>query len=274
MDARGRPIQDESDYREHPRVHTVSSQTASDKSSDRHSRENGRLEVSGRQGEESLYLQAVDSSRLRDDARMRTKQPINDAKVIQQQHQLHDDALRRTNSTQARISDVDRRSSHRSSRGSKHSGNDKSDQDRRLIDDQNVLRQQAKSIKQTSHSGSQQSCHRSSVRSRNSQEETTWDLQVAPVKDSQPLNGNPRQDIYDTPEENNRIEYNVARAIDPTYQTIGPTSKLNGQVGILETEQTVADVRPVPVIKNVKRPSKEEQKKKKKWFSKKDNSSS
>lgn len=256
--AKERPAQNDQIFRERERTHTTSARPSNHQESCR-----DQNEVNSRHVEESLYLQAVDSPHSKEygDARKRTK-PNAAATVEQQRIQP-----RYQDSTQLPDTEYMRKSNgNRSNRDTQnfHGVPEKIDQSRKLIDDQNVLRQQAKSIEQT-QSGSRQSRHRSSVKSRNREEETTWDLEVSPVTQAR----QPRRNIYDTPEENNRIQYdNVARSLDPTYQTIGPPSKLNGQLGILETEQNVADVRPVPVIQNVKRPSKEDQKKKKKWFSK------
>lgn len=300
VDAEGNPIRDEAppiddmEHRSRQRAQTTPSLPQSERV---HQRNLGHTPNENRpvHKEESPYLQAIDSSpaqsRQTSDVRKRTNQHPDEARILKQQQEIYEQSVREKNTEHVRdrntehIRDDERRDSHRSSRSSKSSRGSQSshrEHERRLVDDQMALRQQVHSLDQIHHSNSdrQNSRQRRSVRSTDGKE-TTWDLQVGLASSNEkqqhqpqqkpPNSGNPRQNTDTAADDKRHKEYNnVAREIDPTYQTIGPPGKNNVQEGILETETSLSDVRPVPVIQNVKRPSKEEQKKKKKWFSKKE----
>ena len=71
------------------------------------------------------------------------------------------------------------------------------------------------------------------------------------------------QDRQNQPSKNNTNHRNIAADIDPTYSTINHFSQAKRET----------DIRPAPVVQNVKRTTlNDAEKKKKKWFSKKEKS--
>ena len=156
------------------------------------------------------------------------------------------------------------------------------------MDDQMMMRQQARELSRVS--GQQNIQSPSSTKNSKKQQQQQQQQQQKQTKKPQqnlntydgdygvnarPSGHAPRrnENLYTEQERNKDIDYNnIARNIDPTYQsgppepdyqTIGPAFK--SQVGMIEVgNNPLSNVAPVNVIPNVKRSSKQSDKKKSK----------
>lgn len=250
-------------------------------------RERHNIHRQTKQSEEQIYLKAVDSPSHKNYAdhenskerKRADHQPIDREKTIRQQEEIYRQA-QSASRKQTRHKEDDKQTceSRNHQRPKKESGND-----RRLIDDQMMLRQHARDIAKTSATPSPSNNeHKNDKRQQRQWQHNRYDSDLDPDFHAQnrPRGHAPRstENLYDKPEENNAIDYNnIARNIDPTYkgtpkepdyQTIGPPNTFKGHVGSIDIDsRAITNVAPVPVIPNVKRSSRQEEKKKsKKWF--------